>query len=205
MRAPHRGRGFGTLRDQRWRSAHRPFDDASPHSTTHLTPFHTAKRPLQIAPRDRAGRRWRGIDLVARVITSSRGFGPSSKGRAESFVRRKERPGGDLLVQTGQCRLYSPSSLQASYNLRRFCSSHLRQPALVIGPHRRSLQALCTHTEACARVPGNYGTAYEAAASSAGAPMMLRNLSSSRESNRETCIWLMPSSWAISDCERCSK
>jgi hypothetical protein len=46
---------------------------------------------------------------------------------------------------------------------------------------------------------------YEAAASSAGAPMMLRNLSSSRESSRETCIWLMPSSWAISDCERCSK
>jgi hypothetical protein len=46
---------------------------------------------------------------------------------------------------------------------------------------------------------------YEAAASSLGAPMMLRNLSSSRESSRETCIWLMPSSWAISDWERCSK
>jgi hypothetical protein len=35
---------------------------------------------------------------------------------------------------------------------------------------------------------------YEAAASSLGAPMMLRNLSSNRESSRETCIWLMPSS-----------
>jgi hypothetical protein len=46
---------------------------------------------------------------------------------------------------------------------------------------------------------------YEAAASSLGAPMMLRNLSSSRESSRETCIWLMPSSWAMSDWERCSK
>lgn len=46
---------------------------------------------------------------------------------------------------------------------------------------------------------------YEAAASSAGVPIMLRNLSSSRASNRETCIWLMPSSWAMSDCERCSK
>ena len=35
---------------------------------------------------------------------------------------------------------------------------------------------------------------YEAAASSAGVPMMLRNLSISRDSSRETCIWLMPSS-----------
>jgi len=43
---------------------------------------------------------------------------------------------------------------------------------------------------------------YEAAASSVGAPMMLRNLISSRDSSRETCIWLIPSSWAMSDCER---
>ena len=34
---------------------------------------------------------------------------------------------------------------------------------------------------------------------------MLRNLSSNRESSRETCIWLIPSSSAMSDCERCSK
>jgi hypothetical protein len=47
--------------------------------------------------------------------------------------------------------------------------------------------------------------AYDAAASSVDAPMMLRNLISSRDSSRETCIWLMPSSWAMSDCERCSK
>ena len=46
---------------------------------------------------------------------------------------------------------------------------------------------------------------YEAAASSRGAPIMPRNLSSNRDSSLETCIWLMPSSWAMSDCERCSK
>ena len=52
----------------------------------------------------------------------------------------------------------------------------------------------------CAKPPS-----YEAAASSRDAPMMLRSLSNSRDSSLETCIWLMPSSRAMSDCERCSK
>jgi hypothetical protein len=70
------------------------------------------------------------------------------------------------------------------------------------------LRSRCSFLARCKvpRVPGNLReTGYEAAASSLGAPMMLRNLSSSRDSSRETCIWLMPSSCAMSDCERCSK
>ena len=37
-----------------------------------------------------------------------------------------------------------------------------------------------------------------------GMPMIMRILSISRASNLETCIWLVPISTAISDCERCS-
>ena len=174
MRAPHRGRGFGTLRDQRWRSAHRPFDDASPHSTTHMSPFHTAKRPLQIAPRDRC-RTPLGVpggDFSRPNWTMSTLFPVVAAGLVQSATilqqPRQTASLGDWASQT--------TSWHSAHTLHSVC-----------------------------RVPGSYRTAYEAAASSAGAPMMLRNLSSSRESNRETCIWLMPSSWAISDCERCSK
>ena len=87
---------------------------------------------------------------------------------------------------------------------------------------RPSLPTLCIRCNVC-RAPANYvkhaqdaaqlaeqgyeaassvKQSYEAAASSVGAPMMLRNLISSRDSSRETCIWLIPSSWAMSDCER---
>ena len=45
---------------------------------------------------------------------------------------------------------------------------------------------------------------YEAAANVSGTPMITRILTSSRESNRETCIWLVPIASAISDWERCS-
>ena len=38
-----------------------------------------------------------------------------------------------------------------------------------------------------------------------GTPMMVRSLSNSRDSKRDTCIWLVPISSAISDWERCSK
>jgi hypothetical protein len=45
---------------------------------------------------------------------------------------------------------------------------------------------------------------YEATASVSGAPMIMRILIMSRDSNRDTCIWLVPISSAISAWERCS-
>ena len=39
---------------------------------------------------------------------------------------------------------------------------------------------------------------YEAAGSSSGTPMIMRILTISRDNNRETCIWLVPISSAIS-------
>ncbi len=46
---------------------------------------------------------------------------------------------------------------------------------------------------------------YDASGKLSGAPMMVRILSSSLESNRDTCIWLVPISSAISAWERCWK
>ena len=55
------------------------------------------------------------------------------------------------------------------------------------------------------RTPARVRSDYDAAGSLSGTPMMVRIFTNSRDSNRETCIWLMPISSAISDCERCSK
>jgi hypothetical protein len=59
--------------------------------------------------------------------------------------------------------------------------------------------------QASSRMPGWVRQInYEAAASVSGAPMIMRILIISRDSNRDTCIWLVPISSAISDWERCS-
>jgi hypothetical protein len=122
---------------------------------------------------------------------------------ADSFVGQG-RPGGGTLLSELDILDFTPAMrLWTASELRRFGNAAGRfwhrsvvgvtqlADALPIGAWQ-SVSKLCK-------------AGYEAAASSAGVPMMLRNLSSSRASNRETCIWLMPSSWAISDCERCSK
>jgi hypothetical protein len=45
---------------------------------------------------------------------------------------------------------------------------------------------------------------YDAAGSWSCTPMITRSLTSSRDSSRDTCIWLVPISSAISDWERSS-
>jgi len=45
---------------------------------------------------------------------------------------------------------------------------------------------------------------YEASGSASGRPMIDCILIISRANNLETCIWLVPISTAISDCDRCS-
>jgi hypothetical protein len=122
---------------------------------------------------------------------------------ADSFVGQGRPGGGTLLSELDNLDFTPAMRLSTASELRRFGNAAGRF-------WHRSVVGVTQLADALpyrglAERQQTVQAGYDAAASSAGVPMMLRNLSSSRASNRETCIWLMPSSWAMSDCERCSK